>query len=99
MNIEKNTLVFRLSKDKDFSDLRINHEVKNFIADLTNVDLNIINSVKDKFITFGKTISNMNGSFVVVSSFIFEESLVIVPTIQEAYDYIEMEEMERQLKL
>ena len=99
MNIEKNTLVFRLSKDKDFSDLKINHEVKNFIADLTNVDLNIINSVKDKFITFGKTISNMNGSFVVVSSFIFEESLVIVPTIQEAYDYIEMEEMERQLKL
>ena len=99
MNIEKNTLVFRLSKDKDFSDLRINHEVKNFIADLTNVDLNIINSVKDKFITFGKTISNMNGSFVVVSSFVFEETLVIVPTLQEAYDYIEMEEMERQLKL
>ena len=99
MNIEKNKLVFRLSKDEDFINLRINHEVKNFIADLTNVDLNIINSVKDKFITFGKTISNMNGSFVVVSSFIFEESLVIVPTIQEAYDYIEMEEMERQLKL
>ena len=99
MNIEKSTLVFRLSKDKDFSDLRINHEVKSFIADLTNVDLNIINSVKDKFITFGKTISNMNGSFVVVSSFVFEETLVIVPTLQEAYDYIEMEEMERQLKL
>ena len=29
---------------------------------------------------------------------IFDDELVIVPTIQEAYDYIEMEELERQLE-
>jgi hypothetical protein len=41
----------------------------------------------------------MNGSFVIVCEFSFDDELTIVPTLQEAYDYIEMDEMERQLEL
>ena len=37
------------------------------------------------------------GSFVIVCSTSFSEELNIVPTMQEAFDYIEMEEIERQL--
>ena len=40
-------------------------------------------------------------SFVVLNSSVnaddFDENLNIVPTLQEAYDYIEMEAMEREL--
>ena len=41
----------------------------------------------------------MNGSFVIVCEFSFDNDLTIVPTLQEAYDYIEMDEMARQLEL
>lgn len=99
MDIHSNTLVFSLSKNHELGDLKITPEIKNFIADLTKVDLDLIERVKDKFITFGQTISKMNGSFVVVSQFFFDENIITVPTLQEAYDYIEMEEMERQLNL
>jgi hypothetical protein len=34
-----------------------------------------------------------------VCEFSFDDSLSIVPTLQEAYDFIEMEEMERQLEI
>ena len=54
---------------------------------------------RDKFITFEASISKMKGSFVIVCEFSFDDNLIIVPTLQEAYDYIEMEEIERQLKL
>ena len=98
MNVNQNTLVFKLSKDNSISDLQIKSEVKNFIADLKDVNIDVINKIKDKFITFDKNIKKSGGSFVIVSKFVFDEKLVIVPTLQEAYDYIEMEEIERQLK-
>ena len=41
----------------------------------------------------------MKGSFVIVCEFSFNDDLIIVPTLQEAYDYIEMEEIERQLEI
>ena len=56
-------------------------------------------NIKNKFIIFANSISKMNGSFVIVCEFSFEDELTIVPTLQEAYDYIEMDEMERQLEL
>ena len=99
MNLNQNTLVFKLSKDNNIADLQIKSEVKNFIADLKDVNIVVINKIKDKFITFDKNIKKSEGSFVIVSKFVFDEQLVIVPTLQEAYDYIEMEEIERQLKL
>ena len=39
----------------------------------------------------------MKGSFVIVSDYIFDETLNIVPTLQEAFDVIELEEIEREL--
>jgi hypothetical protein len=99
MNLQERTLVFKLGEDNDLSDLKITSEIKHFIADLRGVTPELAKDIKNKFITFANSISKMNGSFVIVCEFSFEEELTIVPTLQEAYDYIEMDEMERQLEL
>ena len=97
MNIQQSTLVFKLGEDNNFSDLNITSEIKNFIADLRGVSIDVAASITNKFIIFDKSISAINGSFVIVCAFSFDDALKIVPTLQEAYDYIEMEEMERQV--
>ena len=99
MNIQHSTLVFKLGKDNNFSDLNITSEIKHFIADLRGVSIDVAERIINKFITFGESISAINGSFVIVCEFAFDDALTIVPTLQEAYDYIAMEEMERQLEL
>ena len=99
MNIIDSTLVFKLGENNSFDNLNITSEIKNFIADLSGVSSVVAESIKEKFITFENSISTMKGSFVIVCDFSFDDTLTIVPTLQEAYDYIEMEEMERQLKL
>lgn len=95
--MNNNTLVFRLTEKNDFSKLNISKEVKNFIADLTDVQSDVYELLIDKFITFGKITYANNGSFVIVSNVSFSDELNIVPTIQEAYDFIDMEDIERQL--
>ena len=99
MNLQETTLVFKLGEDNSFSDLKIDSKIKHFIADLRGMSLEVAENVKDKFIIFANRISKMNGCFVIVCEFSFDEELTIVPTLQEAYDYIEMDEMERQLEL
>ena len=99
MNIAENTLVFKLGTDNNFSDLKITSEIKHFIADLRGVSLEVAENIKNKFITFAGSVSAMNGSFVIVCEFSFDDDLTIVTTLQEAYDYIEMDEMARQLEL
>jgi hypothetical protein len=99
MNLQETTLVLKLGEDNDVSELKISSEIKHFIADLRGVSPELAESIKNKFIIFANSISKMNGSFVIVCEFSFEEELTIVPTLQEAYDYIEMDEMERQLEL
>jgi hypothetical protein len=98
MNIQQSTLVFKLGSDNNFSDLNITSQIKHFIADLSDLSVEVPEGVTNKFITFGESISDLNGSFVVVCQFSFDDTLIIVPTLQEAYDYIEMEEIERQLE-
>ena len=95
--MNNNTLVFRLTEKNDFSKLNISKEVKNFIADLTDVQSDVYELLIDKFITFGKITYANKGSFVIVSNISFSDELNIVPTIQEAYDFIDMEDIERQL--
>ncbi len=99
--MNNNTLVFRLTENNDFSKLNISKEVRNFIADLTDVQSDVQSDVYklliDKFVKFGKITYANKGSFVIVSKFSFSDELNIVPTIQEAYDFIDMEEIERQL--
>tara|TARA_E500000331_G_C16880547_1_gene550258 strand:+ start:343 stop:642 length:300 start_codon:yes stop_codon:yes gene_type:complete len=99
MNLQEKTLVFKLEEDTTISDLKINSEIKHFIADLRSVERGVAESAKEKFINFGESISKNNGSFVIVCEFSFDENLTIVPTLQEAYDFIEIEEIERQLEL
>jgi len=99
MNITENTLVFKLGADNNFSDLKITTEIKHFIADLRGVSVEVAENIKNKFITFAGSVSAMNGSFVIVCEFSFDDDLTIVPTLQEAYDYIEMDEMARELEL
>ena len=99
MNLQETILVFKLGENNNLSDLKITSEIKHFIADLRGVNPELAENIKNKFIIFANSISKMNGSFVIVCEFSFEEELNIVPTLQEAYDYIEMDEMERQLEL
>ena len=99
MNLQETTLVFKLGEDNNLSDLKITAEIKHFIADLRGVTPKVAENIKDKFIIFANSISKMNGSFIIVCEFSFDDDLTIVPTLQEAYDYIEMDEMERQLEL
>jgi len=99
MNLQETTLVFKLGEDNNLSDLKITSQIKHFIADLRGVTPDLAENIKNKFIIFANSISKMNGSFVIVCEFSFEDELTIVPSLQEAYDYIEMDEMERQLEL
>ena len=97
--MNSNTLVFKITKKNDFLKLNFNADVKNFIADLTDINKEVYELLIDKFIKFGEIIHANKGSFVIVSNINFDENLNIVPTIQEAYDFIDMEEIERQLSI
>ena len=99
MNLQETTLVFKIGEDNNLSDLKINSEIKHFIADLRGVSPDLVENIKNKFIIFANSISKMSGSFVIVCEFSFDDELTIVPSLQEAYDHIEMDEMERQLEL
>ena len=95
--VNGNTLVFKVSEQGEIGELNITGDVTNFIADMSDVTLEVVEFIKNNLITFGQSIDRKKGSFVVVSTHQFDENLNIVPTMQEAFDYIEMEEIERQL--
>lgn len=101
--INKNTLIFKVSSDGQFSSDLLkplsssDNNVVNFIADMSDVHLDTIEIIKNNLVIFGRSIYENNGSFVIVCSHVFSEKLNIVPTIQEALDFIEMEDIERQL--
>ena len=69
------------------------------LRDMLDVNSELIYLIKDNLIKFGESIYKRKGSFVVVSQISFDDDLNIVPTMQEALDFIEMEEIERQLEL
>ena len=73
MNITENTLVFKLGADNNFSDLKITTEIKHFIADLRGVSVEVAENIKNKFITFAGSVSAMNGSFVIICEFSFDD--------------------------
>ena len=96
--INGNILVFKISEKGEMSDLNITDDVVNFIADMRDVNVEVIEVIKKNLLTFGQSIYDKKGSFVLVTTCNFNEELNIVPTIQEAFDFIEMEEIERQLE-
>ena len=97
--MNNNTLVFKISDENDFSKLNTSQNIKNFIADLSTLKNGMHKLLINNFTKFEKYVNDNNGSFVIVSNVNFDDHLNIVPTLQEAYDFIDMEEMERQLNL
>ena len=97
--INSHTLVFTLSENNSFENSIVSDGVNNFIADFSAVDINTLQSIKNNLTKFSASVSKNKGTFVVVSNYSFDETLNIVPTLQEAQDFIEMEEIERQLEL
>ena len=97
--MNKNTLVFKISDENDFSKLNASQNITNFIADLSSLRNDMHKLLINNFTKFEKYVSANNGSFVIVSNVNFDDNLNIVPTLQEAYDFIDMEEIERQLNL
>ena len=97
--MNKNTLVFKISDENDFSKLNSSQNITNFIADLSTLKNGMHKLLINNFTKFEKYVNDNNGSFVIVSNVNFDDNLNIVPTLQEAYDFIDMEEMERQLNL
>ena len=97
--MNNNTLVFKISDQNDFSKLNQSQKVTNFIADLSELKNGMHEILINNFTKFEKYVSDNNGSFVIVSNINFDDKLNIVPTLQEAYDFIDMEEMERQLNI
>ena len=110
MQIKEATNYTLISSDEDsFKEFqksvfkKINDFDKNHLIIQISEELSID---KKDFLLFLKIAEQKkeNGtSFVVLNSSVnaddFDENLNIVPTLQEAYDYIEMDEMERQLEL
>ena len=95
--VNGNTLVFKVSEKGEIGELNITGDITNFVADMSDVTSEVIELIKNNLITFGQSIDQKKSSFVIVSTHQFDENLNIVPTMQEAFDYIEMEEIERQL--
>jgi len=94
----KKTLVFRIHKNQNFDDLEIKESYSNYIADLNDLKLETLQIIQNNLVIFGRLVYQMKGSFVVVAKHDFDENLNIVPTLTEAYDLIEMEEIERELE-
>ena len=98
--IHKNCLIVYLSKiddDLSFIKLLFNENCKHLILDLTEVsELNIKHLTK--FTKFGKNLVKIN-SFVMISSQFFDSDFLVVRTLQEAFDIIDMEDIERLLKI
>ena len=95
--INSHTLVFTLSENNSFENSIVSDGVNNFIADFSAVDINTLQSIKNNLTKFEASVSKNKGTFVVVSKYSFDDTLNIAPTLQEAQDFIEMEEIERQL--
>ena len=82
---------------KKFAVLHERFKEGNVILQLNDVN----NSSMDVLVSLSKVHRELNHSFVVVSTQLnqddFEDDFTTVPTLQEAHDYIEMEQMERDL--
>ena len=98
INFLKNSILFIIEKKDNPISIKLeinkeNYNNYNKIVDLSNI-------IPDQFIIILKTFTNQNDkSFVIVTEKIDYDidNLNLVPTIQEAIDFIDLEEMERDL--
>ena len=77
--------------------LVIDDSQSNYIFDISTLDKKSQNLIKEKLITFGKLLIKNNCSFAIVSDHLNMIDFNIVPTQEEAYDIIELDEIERDL--
>ena len=96
---EKSSIIVK-PKNLDFDlhtiDLEFDSQFKNLILDLSKFE-NIENSLFQNFTNFGMQIVKEN-SFVIVFKGSYKDTFPIVPSLEEAFDFVQMEEIERMLK-
>ncbi len=98
--IQKNCLIVQLSDIEDdlsFINSIFGQGCNHFILDLTEVS-NLNTEHLTKFTTFGKNLVQTN-SFVMISNQFLQDGFLVVPTLQEAFDIIEIEDIERTLNI
>ncbi len=86
-----------LAVDLSFISSEIDDKYRHLILDLSEFSEFSQENLKN-FTNFGKELVAKN-SFVIICQMEFSEDFPIVPTLQEAFDMIELEEIERQLDL
>jgi 2-phospho-L-lactate guanylyltransferase (CobY/MobA/RfbA family) len=108
MLVDKNGNISIITQEKA-TIIELNERITAMYDDIANdnivVVLNSLNGISgalvSEFLQLSNTHREAKHSFVIVSDKVdmdtVSEALIIVPTLQEAYDLIEMEEMERDL--
>ena len=86
-----------IEDDISFINSLFSNDCKHLILNLTEVS-NLNTEHLTKFTTFGKNLVQ-NNSFVMISNQFLHDEFLLVPTLQEAFDIIEMEDIERSLKI
>ena len=86
-----------LAIDLSFISSELDDQCCHLILDLSEFSEVSEEKLKN-FTNFGKEVVAKN-SFVIICQMEFSEDFPIVPTLQEAFDVIELEEIERQLDL
>ena len=86
-----------LTVDFSFISSEIDDEYRHLILDLSEFSEVSQEKLKN-FVNFGKEVVAKN-SFIIICQMDFSEDFPIVPTLQEAFDVIELEEIERHLDL
>tara|TARA_B110000008_G_scaffold150116_1_gene151403 strand:+ start:1438 stop:1758 length:321 start_codon:yes stop_codon:yes gene_type:complete len=100
----KNTLLFKINNRNNYlnssNEIKSNINIKNIIIDLNEFNFDEIFDDLNNLFTESK---NNNRSFVIIKSDYRSEyqslKMNIVPSLQEAIDIIEIEEIERDLGL
>ena len=98
--IQKNCLIIQLlviEDDMSFINSLFSNDCKHLILNLSEVS-NLNTEHLTKFTTFGKNLVQTN-SFVMISNQFLHDEFLVVPTLQEAFDIVEMEDIERSLNI
>ena len=86
-----------LTVDFSFISSELDDEYRHLILDLSEFSEVSQEKLKN-FVNFGKEVVVKN-SFIIICQMNFSEDFPIVPTLQEAFDVIELDEIERQLDI
>lgn len=66
---------------------------------IISLNFNDFDNITDRLFELSNLSSQNNKSFVLVSSIFHNENICVAPTVKEAHDIIEIEEIERDLLL